>query len=125
MPDGDAELRAAVLQRLDRIKDPCSVAGGTPMGLNEMGLVGSVDISPAGDVGINLRLTSPFCHMIAFMQSEAVKGVGALPGVRSVSLSGDQGLDWSPSMIAEPARQRRQLQLDAIRRTSSVPNVGS
>ncbi|WP_344342019.1 iron-sulfur cluster assembly protein, partial [Streptomyces rhizosphaericus] len=68
----------------DKIKDPCSVAGGTPMGLSEMGLIGSVDMSEDGDMAIVLRLTAPFCHMIAFLESELVKLVGRLPGVRSV-----------------------------------------
>lgn len=84
------------------------------MGLTEMGLVGSVDISAGGDVGVNLRLTSPFCHMIAYLQSEAVSLVGALPGVRSVTVSADQGLDWSPALISAPAQRRRQERLDAI-----------
>lgn len=107
--------RDAVLERLDRIQDPCSVAGGTPMGLAEMGLVAGVDISPGGHVHVDLRLTSPFCHMIAFMQREAVREVGSLPGVASVAVHGDQGLDWSPEMILPVAQERRRLRLEAMR----------
>lgn len=109
-----AGLRIAVLEQLDLIKDPCSVAGGTPMGLTELGLVESVDISAADDVTVNLRLTSPFCHMIAFMKSEAESKVGALPGVRSVTVTADKGLDWSPTMIAAPAQRRREDRLRAM-----------
>ena len=108
MPDPHAELRAAALARLDEIQDPCSVAGGTPMGLTEMGLIGSLEISDDGDVAIVLRLTAPFCHMIAFLQKEAVERVGALPGVRAVTVTTDQGLDWSPALITGAARRRRE-----------------
>jgi metal-sulfur cluster biosynthetic enzyme len=118
-PDLDLGLRAAILERLDEIKDPCSCAGGVPMGLGEMGLVDSVDISPAGDVAIRLRLTSPFCHMIGFMKKEAIAKVGALPAVRSVSLEADNGLDWSPSMISEAAQRRRQQRLDLVQMAAS------
>lgn len=109
------ELRAEIRRRLDHIQDPCSVAGGTPMGLDEMGLVAGVDVSPDGDVRIDLRFTSPFCHMVTFMQDEAKRRIGGLDEVRSVTVVGDQGLDWSPSMIAPPAQERRRRRLEAIR----------
>ena len=117
MPDRELrglELHRAVLDRLDRVQDPCSVAGGTPMGLAEMGLVRSVDISDDGDVAVHLRLTSPFCHMIAFMQDETTKQVGSLPGVRSVRVDGDAGLDWSPDLIAPAAQERRRRLLPVL-----------
>lgn len=103
-------LRSEILRRLDGIHDPCSVASGVPMGLTEMGLVGSVDIGENGDaidVVVNLRLTAPFCHMIPFMQSETIREVSALPGVRSVRVTGDAGLDWTPDLIAPQAQERR------------------
>lgn len=112
MPELERQIRA----QLDLIHDPCSVAAGTPMGLTEMGLVGGVTISPDGDVHIDLRLTSPFCHMIPFFTAEAVRLISALPGVRAVTLQGDMGLDWSPSHIAPAAQARRMLRLDPVAR---------
>ena len=122
----DAGLRSQIRRHLDDIHDPCSVAGGTPMGLDEMGLVAGIDVSAEGDVRIDLCFTSPFCHMIVFMQEEATRRVGALDGVRSVRVVGDQGLDWSPSMIAPPAQERRRLRLEAIalRGTHTVGRAG-
>lgn len=108
MSEPPEALLALINERMDEIMDPCSVAGGTPMGLSEMGLIGSVDMSSDGDVSIMLRLTAPFCHMIAFLQSETVQRVGSLPGVRSVTVTTDQGLDWSPDLIRGDARRRRQ-----------------
>lgn len=118
MPEPGGELLARIHARLDEIKDPCSVAGGTPMGLSEMGVIGSVDVSDAGDVAIMLRLTAPFCHMIAFMESEAVSRVGALPEVHAVTVTTDQGLDWTPDLISGDAGRRRRERVDGIRRVT-------
>lgn len=116
-----AALLALIHERVDEIMDPCSVAGGTPMGLSEMGLIGSVDMSADGDVAIMLRLTAPFCHMIAFLQSETIARVGSLPGVRSVTVTTDQGLDWSPDLIRGEARRRRQERIVDIELQTMVP----
>jgi metal-sulfur cluster biosynthetic enzyme len=115
MPDAGHELRSAILERLDEIKDPCSAASGVPIGLAEMGLVDEVNISESGDVEVKLRLTSPFCHMIGFMTKEAIAKIEALPSVRSVSVAADNGLDWAPSMISPAAQRRRQRRLDNVR----------
>lgn len=114
MHDGVNARRAAIIAELDEIKDPCSMASGVPMGLAEMGLVESIDISPAGEVAIRLRLTSPFCHMIGFFKSEAQRRVMNLPGIASVSLCADNGLDWSPDLISEAAQSRRAVQLQKM-----------
>jgi metal-sulfur cluster biosynthetic enzyme len=118
MPEGEEDLRRTVLGRLNEIKDPCSVAAGASIGLDDMGVIKSVTISPDGDVQINLRLTSPACHMVAYMTEEAIARVGVLPGVRSVKVAPDAGLDWSPSMIAPEAQQRRLDRLERMDRAA-------
>ena len=95
---------------LDEIKDPCSVAASIPMGLDEMGIVKSVNISGNGHVEVELRLTSPVCEMIGYMRNEAMAKIGALQGVTGVSVSHDSGLDWDHDMIAPEAQARRQRQ---------------
>jgi metal-sulfur cluster biosynthetic enzyme len=125
MPERQEEIRREVLRRLDQIQDPCSVAGGTPMGLDEMGLVKSVDVSADGDVEIDLRLTSPFCHMIGFMKKTAIEKASSIEGVRAVEVNGDTGLEWTPSMIAPAAEKRRRDRLeDASRRLPLQPQHG-
>ncbi|NTZ43807.1 iron-sulfur cluster assembly protein [Altererythrobacter sp. SALINAS58] len=110
MPDLEQQIRIA----LDEIKDPCSLAAGYGMGISEMGLVKSVSISDRGDVTIALRLTSPFCHMIGFFKKEAMRIVSDLPEVRSVEMTADQGLDWSPRNIDPAAETRRQEALATL-----------
>lgn len=117
MSEPPAELLALIHERVDEIKDPCSVASGNAMGLSEMGLIGSVDMSDDGDIAIVLRLTAPFCHMIAFLQSETVRLVGGLPGVRTVTVTTDQGLDWSPDLIRGNTLERRRERLALYVRT--------
>jgi metal-sulfur cluster biosynthetic enzyme len=97
------EIRA----QLNEIGDPCSVAQGVPMGLDDMGLVRDVAIDDDGNVAIDLRLTSPSCHIVGYFGEEAKRRVLALPGVRSVSVEVDLGLDWTPQMMSEDAKQRR------------------
>lgn len=106
----EADVRSV----LDQIKDPCSVAACVPMGLSEMGLIKTVEVGPDGCVDIELRLTSPFCEMIAFMKNEAEARVGALPGVTGVTVRHDTGFDWDHELIAPAAQARRQARLNAL-----------
>jgi metal-sulfur cluster biosynthetic enzyme len=121
MPDRD--LPEQISRRLDEIIDPCSAAA-TPMGLIEMGLVDSIDISDNGDVQVRLRLTSPFCHMIGFLKSETISKLEGLEGVNHVTCEADAGLDWSPTMISSRAQARRNRQLARMRPpTSGAPEA--
>lgn len=116
MPDTiDRVAMAAQIRReLDGIKDPCSLASGVPLGLDEMGIVDIVDVAADGAVEVTLRLTSPFCHMIGFFKTETERIVGAVPGVTSVALKADNGLDWSPSRISPAGQAKRAARLDAM-----------
>lgn len=115
-----AGLEQQIRATLDEIKDPCSVAAGTPLGLDEMGLVRDVAIGDAGRVTISLRLTSPFCHMIGFFKIEAIERVGRLPGVVAVELVADNGLDWSPRDMRPSATRDRQRQVERMEATDRV-----
>lgn len=120
------ELRSETERLLNGIHDPCSVASGTPTGLVDMGLVKTVNVGPAGDVEILLRLTSPFCEMIGFLKSEVLAQIEGLPGCASVAVSSDSGLDWSVDKMSVHAQQERvkHLELLGIRRRESL-NAGS
>lgn len=115
MPEVHAQLRELIMAALDEIKDPCSVAAGSPLGLVEMGLIKRLDISRNGDVAISLRLTAPFCHMIAFFQRETTERIGTLPGVTAVSLAMDNGLDWSPDHMSSSGRAKREQHVAQFR----------
>ena len=107
-------LRDDIFRVLDEIKDPCSVGFGNPMGLVEMGLVRSVEISPGGDVSIGLRLTSPFCEMIGFFKHTALEKISELPSVGSVAIETDSGFDWSPEFMSPARQQQRREHVRAL-----------
>jgi len=108
-----AALEAEIRRLANTIGDPCSVAHGTPMGLDDMGLVERVEISDDGDVVIQLRLTSPSCYQIGYFTQELKQRVQPVPGVRDVEVRADAGLDWTPSMMSESAKRRRRASLAA------------
>jgi metal-sulfur cluster biosynthetic enzyme len=115
-----AALEAEIRRLLDTIGDPCAVAQGVPMGIGEMGLVERAESGPGGHVEIALRLTSPSCLMVGYFRVEAERLVLAIPGVRSVAVSCDTGLDWRPEMMSEAGRRRRREALLA----RGAPDIG-
>jgi metal-sulfur cluster biosynthetic enzyme len=101
---------------LNTIGDPCSVASGTPMGIEEMGLIEAVGLDADGHVRISMRLTAPLCHNVGYFNVEIKRRLAELDGVTSVDVTMDHGLDWTPAMISEGAQARRRtlLQLHGI-----------
>jgi metal-sulfur cluster biosynthetic enzyme len=110
---GQQNAIAQIRAKLNTIGDPCSVAQGVPMGIDDMGLVRDVQMDEVGNVAIELRLTSPSCHIVGYFDVEAKRRVLGLPGVRSVTVEVDLGLDWRPEMMSEDAKARRRRALEA------------
>jgi metal-sulfur cluster biosynthetic enzyme len=102
---------AEIRRRLNTIGDPCSVANGVAMGLDEMGLVEDITLDPAGNAVVRLRLTSPTCLMVGYFKAKAEERVSEVPGVSSVEVLSDRGLDWSPTMMSDAAKERRRAAL--------------
>lgn len=94
---------------LHQIKDPCSVATGHPLHLEEMGLVKSVEVDrDAGRAAVDLRLTSPTCVMVGYFVTEIQKLVTeALPEIHDVDVTFDRGFDWTPDMMSERVKRER------------------
>ena len=105
---------------LDEIRDPCSIATSVPMGLVEMGIVKTVRVSAEGEVDIELRLTSPVCEMVGYMMKESRTRIAVLPGVTSVNVRHDAGLDWTPDLISPEARARRTRRLETMGRVHAL-----
>jgi metal-sulfur cluster biosynthetic enzyme len=105
-------LKERVLERIDSIQDPCSLAQAIPIGLSEMGLVTGVRISPPvdeegrRDVELVLRVTAPGCMYVPFMDRSIRASVGDLDEVAEISTEWEPTADWTPADIAEPARKR-------------------
>jgi metal-sulfur cluster biosynthetic enzyme len=107
-------------QMADQVYDPCSMAIGLRIGLDEMGLIRdlSAELGAAGWlITLTLRLTSPGCQYFYFFRESLEARIGAHPEVESVEILWDQIFDWTPEDFAPSARekidarQRRLLQI--------------
>jgi metal-sulfur cluster biosynthetic enzyme len=112
------ETEPRIIACLEQIIDPCSAASASPMNLVEMGLIRGVEIDEDGAVSVALRLTSPACFMVGHIALEAKRLIGALPGVTSVEVIPDHGLDWSPADIKPATAARRRQQVEEQRLAS-------
>jgi len=101
----------AVRDALREVVDPCSAATGSNLDIVEMGLVKAVDVS-GGHVHVEMRLTTPACHMVPYFVEEVERRVEALPGVDAADLETDGGFEWSEEMLSEDAQRKRQAVLD-------------
>jgi len=106
VPGGFVTIEARVRDQLREIVDPCSAATGSNLNIVEMGLVKTVDVS-AGNVFIQMRLTTPACHMFPYFYEEIDARVGGLPGVESVDLTVDNGLNWCSEMMSDEAAEKQ------------------
>lgn len=100
---------AAVRGVLNTIIDPCSQAARTPMGLDDMGLIGEVVVATGADgahVSFSVGVTHPFCLMAALFMNEAHKRVAAMPGVASVDVRFDAAAVWTPERMTPKMRSR-------------------
>jgi metal-sulfur cluster biosynthetic enzyme len=103
------QLERRIRDCLHEIKDPCSVATGYPLRLEEMGLVKSVEVdAEAGRAIVDLRLTSPTCVMVGYFVTEIQRLVTeAIPEIDDVKVLFDRGFDWTPDMMSEEVRRAR------------------
>ncbi|QSW98202.1 metal-sulfur cluster assembly factor [Haloterrigena alkaliphila] len=100
-----------VRERLREIVDPCSAATGSNLDIVEMGLVKSIDVD--GDrVRVEMRLTTPMCHMVPYFNKEVEERLRDLPGIESVEFETDGGFEWSEELMTDEAQRRRQAVLD-------------
>lgn len=107
-------ITEVVRERLRGVLDPCSVAAGNAMEIVEMGLVDRLEVRE-GRVDVHLRLTSPTCPMLEHFAREMRRVLSDVPGVDSINVHPDTGMDWTQDHIAPQARARRRLHLAALR----------
>ena len=100
-----------VRERLREVVDPCSAATGSNLDIVEMGLVKSIDVD-GESVRVEMRLTTPMCHMVPYFNKEVEERVRDLPGIESVEFETDGGFEWSEEMMSDEAQRRRQAVLD-------------
>jgi len=120
-------VRERVLVELNTIVDPCSVAGGAPAGIVDMGLIRRLDIADGergAEVSMSIGVTEFGCLMAAPFAVEAEKRVGALSGIASVTVSLDDKFDWDPSDMA-PAYRAHLQERHRMARERMLPLVSA
>ena len=94
----------------DTIYDPCGMAMGLNVGMNEMGLIRAIESErdAAGNWSINvtLRLTSPGCEYFFAFKDNLQQRLGEHPNITSVMVEWDPTLDWTPMDLSPDARER-------------------
>jgi metal-sulfur cluster biosynthetic enzyme len=106
-----APLKQRVLERINAVQDPCSLAQAIPIGLSDMGLVTDVRVADADaegrhDIALVMRVTAPGCLYMPFMDRSIRAAVADLEEVGEITTEWDPEAEWSPSEIAAPARKR-------------------
>jgi metal-sulfur cluster biosynthetic enzyme len=112
--------RDAIMRELAKVPDPCSIAMGDPLDIDEMGLVEDVAID-AGHVQVTLVLTDPSCVHFRSMQRFVVDLLSAVDGVQSVEVLMSTRQLWTPDRI----RRRTPARTSASPTASRVPGCST
>lgn len=95
----------AVREALRNVVDPCSIATGVPICLEDMGLLKSVTVDES-TARVELIVTSPLCLQIGLITKQIKITAGDVPGVKDVEVEVDTAAEWWPEMIADDAQRR-------------------
>jgi len=98
-PSERDHLRERVVQVLKTVFDP-----EIPVDIWELGLIYRLDVDEAGEVSIDMTLTSPACPVAGSLPGEVQEKVMGAAGVSSVKLELVWDPPWEPSRMSEAAR---------------------
>jgi FeS assembly SUF system protein len=94
-----ASLEGQVIDVLKTCYDP-----EIPVDIYELGLIYKTEVSPEGDVVIDMTLTSPMCPAAGSLPPEVERKISGLPGVRSVKVNVVWEPVWTPEKMTEAAK---------------------
>ena len=103
------EVLEYIRRTADTIHDPCGMATGVRLGLNEMGLLRRVETEPDEEgwsVRMQLRLTSPGCVYFFAFKDNLEERLMAHPQISRVVVEWDPSLDWTPEDFSPAARSK-------------------
>lgn len=75
-----------------------------PVDIYELGLVYKIDVSDERDVKIDMTLTAPACPVAAEMPGWVQNAVGAVEGVKEVSVNMTFDPPWTQARMSDEAR---------------------
>lgn len=94
-----------MVERINGLADPCSVAAGDPVGLVDLGLVLAVELD-GGHVAVRVRPTFPGCMFVGIFEREIEAAVGSLAWCEDVAVEIDSSVGWTEEAIEPAVRER-------------------
>ena len=117
------EVVAYIRCKADGVPDPCGMAVGVQLGLNEMGLLREVRVEPDAEgwsVRVRLRLTSPGCQYYFLFKDTLEEQLITHPQISRVVVDWDPTLDWTPADLSPEARDRLEERRSALQQRSQT-----
>lgn len=104
----DATLRDHVVAAIRQVRDP-----EIPVNLYDLGLIYRLDVSPEGDVEVDMTLTSPACPVAGALPAQVESKIRAAPGVRQAKVQLVWEPPWTKDRMSDAARLALNLEDDS------------
>ncbi len=93
------DVQNEAIQVLQTVYDP-----EIPVNIYELGLIYEVNVSNDLNIEIIMSLTSPFCPAAQSMPAEIKEKLGAMEGVKEVTVTVTFEPPWSQDLMSEAAK---------------------
>lgn len=75
-----------------------------PVNIYDMGMIYGIEVSPAGEVGIRMTLTSPNCPVAGSLPGYVESRLKTLPDAKDVKVELVWEPPWNPNMMSAAAK---------------------
>lgn len=93
------QLRGLIVEAVRDIYDP-----EIPVNIYDLGLIYGIDLTEAGDVDVQMTLTSPSCPAAESLPPQVEQRIAAVEGVASATIRVVWEPPWNPEMMSEDAK---------------------
>lgn len=93
-----------ILEALKAVHDP-----EIPVNIVDLGLVYNLEVSPEGNVAIEMTLTAIGCPVQDMVRADAEAAVASVPGVKEVSIDFIWSPPWSLDKMTEDGKQQMRM----------------
>jgi FeS assembly SUF system protein len=94
-----SEIKDQIIEVIKTVYDP-----EIPVDIYELGLIYNIDINDAGQVKVEMTLTTPMCPVADSLPMEVQEKILSVDGVTDVDLQVVFDPPWSKDLMSEEAR---------------------